>query len=302
MFLPKRPPCTRLFSSLKPLHIRYQRNISSASTVNADEIAHFSRLSEHWWNEEGEFGMLHKMNPVRVGFIRDRVIRTRQDEGVFETRGLEGLNALDIGCGGGLLSESLARLGANTLAIDAADANIQIAKAHARRDPMLNTEDGASESRLTYRRATSHELVEEGRTFDLVCSLEVMEHVDNPAEFLDSCANLVKPGGHLVLSTIARTPLAYFLTIFMAEKVLGMVTPGTHTYSKYINSSELLEFFRTRVPWLPPGIGEPPSHLAELRGMSYNPLSGTWALVPRGAPLGLDCNYILWLRRPYSDS
>jgi hypothetical protein len=105
MFLPKRPPLTRLFNSLNSLNIRYQRNITSATTVNADEIAHFSRLSEHWWDEEGEFAMLHKMNPVRAGFIRDRVIRTREDDGLLGTRGLEGLNALDIGCGGGLLSE-----------------------------------------------------------------------------------------------------------------------------------------------------------------------------------------------------
>ncbi|KIM25404.1 hypothetical protein M408DRAFT_74392 [Serendipita vermifera MAFF 305830] len=274
----------------------------SGTTVNASEIAHFSRLSSQWWDERGEFGMLHKMNPVRVGFLRERVVRTRQDEGESENQiglGLSGMNALDIGCGGGLLSESLARLGARTLAIDASEANIRIASAHAALDPFLSPEN-ATEMPLTYRHATSHDLVQEGKSFDLVCSLEVLEHVDNPADFLESCAALVKPGGHLVLSTIARTPLAYFLTIFMAENVLRMVSPGTHSYSKYVNAPELLDFFRTRVPWLPnaPTNIEPPSHLAELRGMIYNPLSGSWGLMPRGAPLGLDCNYIFWLRRP----
>ncbi|KAG8804247.1 Hexaprenyldihydroxybenzoate methyltransferase, mitochondrial [Serendipita sp. 399] len=271
----------------------------SATTVNADEIAHFSKLSDQWWDERGEFSMLHKLNPVRVGFIRDRVLRVRHDEGNPDAMDLTGLDALDIGCGGGLLSESLARLGAKTLAIDASESNIRVAKAHAARDPAFNSQ-GSLRRELEYRCTTSHDLVEEGRQFDLVCSLEVIEHVDNPADFLDSCAALVKPGGHLVLSTIARTPLAYFLTILMAERVLGMVSPGTHSFSKYVNASELLEFFHSRVPWLPNTSSDPPSHLAEVRGMIYNPLSGTWRLAPRGAPLALDCNYILWLRKPVS--
>ncbi|KAG8752742.1 Hexaprenyldihydroxybenzoate methyltransferase, mitochondrial [Serendipita sp. 396] len=244
--------------------------------------------------------MLHKMNPVRVEFIRDRVLRVRHDEEDPQAVDFVGLNALDIGCGGGLLSESLARLGANTLAIDASETNIQVAKAHAARDPAFNSQDSLLRRELTYRCTTSHELVEEGQSFDLVCSLEVLEHVDNPADFLKSCAALVKPGGHLVLSTIARTPLSYFLTIFMAENVLRMVTPGTHSFSKYVNAPELLEFFRSQVPWLPRTSSEPPSNLAELRGMIYNPLSGTWGLLPRGAPLALECNYILWLRKPVS--
>lgn len=289
------------FRGPNPLNLLEQqgrRTIATATTVNADEIAHFSKLSEHWWDEQGEFKMLHRMNPVRVQFIRDRVVRTRQDEGMPDARDLRGLNALDIGCGGGLLSESLARLGANTLAIDASEANIRIATAHSSQDPLFNASSSVAHKTLAYRHATSHDLVEEGKQFDLVCSLEVIEHVDNPAGFLESCAALVKPGGHLVLSTIARTPLAYFMTIFMAERVLGIVTPGTHSYSKYVNASELLEFFRTRIPWLPKGPADPPSHLAELRGMIYYPLSGNWGLLPRGAPLALDCNYIFWLRKP----
>lgn len=187
---------------------------SSETTVNASEIAHFSRLSSQWWDERGEFAMLHKMNPVRVSFVRERVVRTRQDEGEMNGEaiglGLGGMNALDVGCGGGLLSEvmlltsesyfgtdgvcvqSLARLGAHTLAIDASEANIKIASAHAAKDPFLSAEDTSKGRPLTYRHATAHDLVQEGRNFDLVCSLEVVEHVDNPAEFLESCAALVK--------------------------------------------------------------------------------------------------------------
>ena len=195
---------SRLSASRNPLVRSFSAaSLPSGTTVNASEIAHFSRLSSQWWDERGEFAMLHKMNPVRVGFIRERVERSRVDQGESEAVGLTGLNAVDIGCGGGLLSEvckfglyaltlmifqSLARLGAKTLAIDASEANIHIASAHAARDPFLSQEGGP----LTYRHATTHDLVHEGQTFDLVCSLEVIEHVDNPAEFLESCAALVK--------------------------------------------------------------------------------------------------------------
>jgi len=162
-------------------------------------------------------------------------------------------------------------MGAKTLAIDASSSNIEIASAHASQDPFLSPRSSAVEPPLEYRHTTSDTLAEGGNTFDVVTSMEVVEHVDNPADFLRSCADLVKvrpftqvstfgtdvsepviqPGGHLFLSTVARTPLSYFLTIFMAEQALGLVTPGTHTWSKYVNADEMHAFFRDELKWLP---------------------------------------------------
>jgi 2-polyprenyl-3-methyl-5-hydroxy-6-metoxy-1,4-benzoquinol methylase len=190
------------------------------STVNDAEIAHFSRLSALWWDERGEFSLLHKMNAHRMRFIREKVLevwRADHDGSAITTRALEpessrvleGLDVLDVGCGGGILSEarfllslstgdinmftyiciyyqSLARLGANTLAIDASGENIGVAARHAAADPGL--------ARLTFRHASAEVLVQEPKRFDIVCSMEVIEHVDNPAGFLRSCAELVKVG------------------------------------------------------------------------------------------------------------
>jgi len=129
----------------------------------------------------------------------------------------------------------------------------------------------------------------------MVCSMEVLEHVDNPAAFIRSCCDLVKPGGHLFLSTIARTPLAYLLTIFMAEKVMRTVTPGTHTYEKFVNSDELLDFFRDEMHWFQ---GNPGRLEAEVRGIIYLPWAGKWELAPRGQWGTTECNYMFWARKP----
>ena len=162
-------------------------------------------------------------------------------------------------------------MGANTLAIDASSSNIKIASAHASQDPFLGARSSDVEPPLEYRHTTSESLTEEGKTFDVVTSMEVVEHVDNPVDFLRSCATLVKvrrfpqilafeshidwhvvqPGGHLFLSTVARTPLSYFLTIFMAEHTFRLVAPGTHTWSKYVNADEMHAFFRDDLKWLP---------------------------------------------------
>ncbi|KAL1747633.1 S-adenosyl-L-methionine-dependent methyltransferase [Schizophyllum fasciatum] len=283
-----------------------QTGAASGGSVNPAEIAFFSKLSSQWWDETGEFGFLHRMNPLRVQFIRDKLHEVALDQKVEDFRGASGegpspeaalrdLKVLDVGCGGGLLSESLARLGAKTLAIDASHSNIQIASLHASSDPSLARN-------LEYRHSAAEALVEEGNQFDVVCSMEVLEHVDHPAAFLDTCSRLVKPNGHLFLSTIARTPLAYFLTIFMAESVLGKVSQGTHTYSKYINPSELMAHFQEVSPqWIKKGwVGSslPMRMQAETRGMIYNPLSGRWSLAPRGMWASEDCNYVFWVRKP----
>ncbi|KZS94343.1 ubiquinone biosynthesis O-methyltransferase [Sistotremastrum niveocremeum HHB9708] len=271
--------------------------MNHTSSINPDEIAHFSRLSASWWDEQGEFGLLHKMNPVRMQFIRDKLLEISHEEDAENVRNggiLEGKDALDVGCGGGLLSESLARLGARTLGVDASLSNINIASLHASSDHWLNG--------LEYRHMPAEDLVKAGRQFDIVCSMEVIEHVDNPANFLRSLAHLVKPGGHLFMSTIARTPLSYFLTIFMAERALRLVTPGTHTYSKFINPSELLELFQEDLGWLSRSYhGTPPRTEAEIQGIAYLPWKGAWALLPKTTPGSMECNYMFWARKPLQD-
>ncbi|KAI0291039.1 S-adenosyl-L-methionine-dependent methyltransferase [Multifurca ochricompacta] len=280
------------------------------STVNDEEIAHFSRLSKLWWDERGEFTLLHKMNPHRMRFIREKVLEVlreddRNDDAVAlrmrdSNRLLNGLDVLDVGCGGGILSESLARLGANTLAIDASAENIHIASQHAAADPGLSS--------LSFRHTSAETLLQEEskKRFDIVCSMEVVEHVNNPAAFLRSCAELVKPGGHLFLSTIARTPLSYLLTIVAAEKVFRLVEPGTHTFSKFINPDELIGFFTKPLneggrPWISRtyAYGLPTRVEAEVRGIVYVPWRGDWVLAPRATtPLSTQANYLFWIRRP----
>jgi len=191
--------------------------------------------------------------------------------------------------------------------IDASSSNIAIASLHASQDPRLS---GPSPTLgyipLEYRHTTSEELLASGSElveYDVVCSLEVLEHVNNPSQFLKSCATLVKPGGHLFLSTISRTPLSRFLTIAMAEDVLRLVSQGTHAYDKFVKPSELVAFFRDELNWLPHPVPEGSSTLplsqAELRGIMYLPWAGRWILTPRGAPLELDCNYLFWIRKPF---
>ncbi|KAN0109640.1 ubiquinone biosynthesis O-methyltransferase [Russula decolorans] len=299
----------------------------SISTVNDDEISHFSRLSAQWWDERGEFALLHKMNPHRIRFIREKVLEVLQTQpGAATTTAtantissnpnqslesphmMEGMDVLDVGCGGGILSESLARLGANTLAIDASAENIGIATRHAAADPSF-ARDAASASTLgtlAFRHATAETLVQEPKRFDIVCSMEVVEHVDNPAGFLRSCAELVKPGGHLFLSTIARTPLSYLLSIVAAEKVLGLVEPGTHTFSKFVSPGELVDFFTKPLtpgarPWISRTYahGLPTRLEAEVRGIVYVPWRGDWVLAPRATtPWSTQVNYLFWVRKP----
>ena len=215
-------------------------------------------------------------------------------------------------------------MGANTVGIDASKSNIAIASLHASADPRLRS----GTSQLTYLSTPVEALLSEDKRYDVVCASEVIEHVDNPAVFLSTCAQLLKvralfplfmilkhksaqPGGHLFLSTISRAPLAYLLTVFFAEDVLGKVSKGTHTYSKFIKPSELIQFFReyrssptaSTSPWITSAASSP-YYLnrleAECRGLIFNPLQTRWHLASRNAWGALECNYLFWVRSPKS--
>jgi len=198
------------------------------TTVNADEIAKFSAMADDWWDPDGDFKPLHKFNPVRLAYIRDWALKHfRRDE--TERRPLDGLRLLDIGCGGGLLTEPLARLGATVTGIDAGARNIAVASLHAER----------MELSIDYRETTSEALAAEGARFDIVLNMEVVEHVDNVPLYMKSCADLVAPGGLLFSATINRTARALALAKFGAEYVLRWLPRGTHDWSKFLTPDEL---------------------------------------------------------------
>ncbi|EJU03814.1 3-demethylubiquinone-9 3-methyltransferase [Dacryopinax primogenitus] len=279
---------TRLFR-----HFATNAESLASPTVDPIEIEHFSKLSAQWWDEHGELKMLHRMNPPRVAWLKEKIAELRDLEGEPSSpswKALGGLRILDIGCGGGLLSESLARLGASVTGVDAAASNIAIARIHQSHDHSLNN--------LVYRHAAVETLAVEGQQYDAVCAMEVLEHVDEPKNFLKSCAEVIKPGGHLFLSTISRTPFAHLLTIAIAENTLHLVSPGTHNYDKFIRPSELIKFFKD-LGWLTGTYEDRPNaQEAEVRGIMYFPGNGDWQLSNRGSSWGEQCNYLFWARKP----
>ncbi len=234
------------------------------ANVDNDEIAHFEGLAAHWWDPRGEMGALHAINPVRTRYIERAA------------GGLKGKTALDVGCGGGILTEALAQAGAETLGIDLAAASIKVAQQHAQ-DQNL---------KVDYRLVSAEDLAaERPGAFDLVCCLEMLEHVPEPAAVVAACAALVKPGGTVVFSTINRNPKAYALMIVAAEYAFGLVPRGTHDYSKFIRPSELDRWAR--------GAGLEPK---EVIGLRYNPLLRSASL----AAQDVDVNYLMKCDRPFS--
>jgi 2-polyprenyl-6-hydroxyphenyl methylase/3-demethylubiquinone-9 3-methyltransferase len=240
-------------------------------TVDKVEVERFAIHAAEWWDSRGKFRQLHEISPVRLGFIRERVLRHfGRDERAL--RPFSGLTIVDIGCGGGLVAEPLARLGATVTGVDPATENIAAAKLHA-------------ESRglsIAYRAGTSHDLANEGAQFDCVIAFEVIEHAPDARAFLASCAALARPGGLVLLSTLNRTAKSYALAIVAAEYVLGWLPRGTHRWDRFVTPAEMDEHLR-----------ECGLDAAGHRGMSLNPLTGEWRLTD-----DTDVNYFTAATRP----
>ncbi len=241
-----------------------------ASTIDADEVAKFSAIAAEWWDPDGKFRPLHKFNPVRLAYIREKICQ-HFDRGQNDLRPFEGLRLLDIGCGGGLLCEPMTRLGADVLGADASQRNIHTASVHA-------TEMDLD---IDYRCVTSEELAQQGETFDIVLNMEVVEHVADVDLFVTSCASMVRPGGVMIMATLNRTLKAFALAIVGAEYVLGWLPKGTHQWEKFVTPEELAT-----------AVTSAGLEIAERKGVVYNPFADAWKL-----SADTDVNYMMLAKR-----
>lgn len=230
------------------------------SNVDAGEIAKFEALANRWWDPNGEFRPLHDINPLRLNFIDQRVP-------------LAGKQVLDVGCGGGLLAEGMSLRGAHVIGIDMGEAPLSVARLH-------GLESGV---KVDYRQVTAEALAEEmPGQFDVVTCLEMLEHVPDPGQVVQACAQMLKPGGHLFLSTINRNPKSWLFAIVGAEYVLQILPKGTHQWRKFIRPSELSDWVR-----------EAGLDIREITGMSFNPLTRSYRL-----GRDVDVNYLMHVSKP----
>jgi 2-polyprenyl-6-hydroxyphenyl methylase/3-demethylubiquinone-9 3-methyltransferase len=232
----------------------------ASKNVDPAELAKFDSLAARWWDTDGDFKPLHEINPLRLGWIRRHV-------------DLEGCKALDIGCGGGILAESMAEAKAVVTGVDMAEGPLSVARLH-------QLESGAA---VEYQKTTAEELAEKNAgKYDVVTCLEMLEHVPDPSQVIRSCAELVRPGGHVFFSTINRNPKSFLFAIVGAEYVLKLLPSGTHEYAKFIKPSELENWARKA------GLT-----LVESIGMQYNPLTKDYSL-----SADVSVNYLMYFRRP----
>jgi 2-polyprenyl-6-hydroxyphenyl methylase / 3-demethylubiquinone-9 3-methyltransferase len=244
----------------------------SSPSIDPAEVAKFAAMAEDWWNPNGKFKPLHKFNPTRLTFIRDTVCE-RFGRTAADAQPLKGLKLLDIGCGGGLLSEPMTRMGAHVTGVDATAPNIKTAMVHAE---LMGLD-------IDYRHGTAEGLLAAGAgPYDIVLNMEVVEHVADAAAFLRSTARLVAPGGLMFIATINRTPRALAFAIIGAERILRWLPEGTHDYNKLVKPSEIVAALR----------GEAGLSLDEPVGVAYNPLMDRWSL---GRDTGI--NYMVVARR-----
>lgn len=244
---------------------------SARSTIDQGEVDRFSAMADEWWDPAGKFRPLHKFNPVRLAYIREKVCEnfnlSMTEPGVFK-----GLRFLDIGCGGGLLCEPMARLGAEVIGADASEINIEVARIHAQRTGL----------NIDYRAVTAEALEAAGERFDVILNMEVVEHVADVDLFMTSCARMLKPGGLMFVATINRTFKANALAIFMAENVLKWLPKGTHEYDKLVRPEEVITPLESEN-----------LKVIDQTGVFYNPLLDRWA-----KSTDMDVNYMLLAKRP----
>lgn len=242
-----------------------------SATIDAAEVERFTAIAPQWWDENGAFRPLHRLNPARIEYVRDR-LATQFSRDIKSRAPFAGLTLLDIGCGGGLMCEPLARLGFAITGIDADETALQVARDHA----------AAQGLDIAYRADSAEDLAAAGRRFDAVLALEVVEHAADPALFVAAAASLAKPGGALVMSTLNRTPKAYAAAIIGAEYLLRWLPRGTHDYRKFRRPSELARDARAA------GLA-----VRDITGLVYDPWRDRWRL---GNDLGI--NYLLFATAP----
>ncbi|KGJ07417.1 bifunctional 2-polyprenyl-6-hydroxyphenol methylase/3-demethylubiquinol 3-O-methyltransferase UbiG [Paracoccus sphaerophysae] len=239
----------------------------TASSIDDAEIAKFRAMAAEWWDPAGKFKPLHMLNPVRLDYITGQIAAEFACDRK-SLRPFEGLRLLDIGCGGGLISEPMARLGAAVTGADAAAENIEVARLHAEQSGLA----------IDYRAVTAESLLAEGAQFDVVLALEIVEHVADPQQFLTTCARLLRPGGVLIASTLNRTPQSFAAAIVGAEWVMRWLPRGTHAWSRFIRPDELAGMFEAA------GV-----RVVDRAGMVFNPLGWSWSLSRRD----LAVNYLM---------
>ena len=245
------------------------------STVDPAEIEKFQAMAAEWWDENGKFKPLHMLNPCRLDYITSQ-IAGEFDRDLKSPEPFRGLRILDIGCGGGLLSEPMARLGADVVGADAAERNIPVARIHAEQSGLD----------IDYRHTTAEALADAGEQFDAVLNMEVVEHVADPLSYLTACRTLLKPGGLMVCSTINRNPKSYMMAIIGAEHIMRWLPKGTHDWSKFITPDELFDLLR--------GAGLDP---VDRKGFVFNPLGWSWSISDKD----LSVNYVTASVKPAGD-
>ncbi|PIT69897.1 bifunctional 2-polyprenyl-6-hydroxyphenol methylase/3-demethylubiquinol 3-O-methyltransferase UbiG [Bartonella tribocorum] len=241
------------------------------TTVDQSEIDHFSRIATEWWNPQGKFRPLHQFNPTRLAYIREKICLEFNRDPV-SLMPFDNLKILDIGCGGGLLCEPMARLGAIVVGVDAAQTNIEVAKIHA----------AQSNLSIDYRTTTAEALAHEGEQFDIILNMEVVEHVADVNLFIKATAKMLKPQGLMFVATLNRTWKAWGLAIIGAEYILRWLPKGTHDYKKFLKPRELKNFLSKNALTVIDEIG-----------ITYNPLNDSW-----NRSKDMDVNYLLLAKRP----
>jgi len=236
------------------------------TTIDPLEVAKFEAMAADWWNPQGKFKPLHLMNPCRLDYITSQ-IAAEFDRDLTQPAPFSSLRILDIGCGGGLLSEPMARLGATVVGADAAPRNIPVARLHAEQSGLT----------IDYRHTTAEDMAAAGEQFDVVLNMEVVEHVSDPQAYLVACQQLLKPGGLMICSTLNRNPKSFMMAIIGAEWVMRWLPRGTHDWRRFITPDELFDFIRKA--------GLDP---VDRKGMVFNPVAWSWSISARD----LSCNYV----------